>query len=102
LWQQVRRLLRTFPKHLCLVQVGCYFEAYNAGAPTLAKALGLKLKPNWRGFKFSCGFPARFLPKMLDALKSQRMPLVIVRQTGRELSHTKERLLDLIVEYPQG
>jgi retron-type reverse transcriptase len=100
--QQIHWVMRRFPKYLCLVQIGCYFEAFNAGAQTLAKALGLKLKTNWRGFKFGCGFPARFLPKMLVALKKQRTPVVIVRQTGRELSNTKERLPYLILEYPQG
>ncbi|MBV6506263.1 MAG: hypothetical protein ILNGONEN_01836 [Syntrophorhabdaceae bacterium] len=102
LWQQIRWLQRTFPKQLCLVQIGCYFEAFGASAQTLAKALDLKLKTNWRGFKCGCGFPTRLLPKMLAKLKQQRMPVVIVRQTGHELSQTKERLFDVILEYPEA
>jgi retron-type reverse transcriptase len=98
--QQIRWLLRTFPQHLCLVQIGCYLEAFNTGAQTLAKVSDMKLKKHWRGFQCSCGFPQRFLPKILAELQEQRVPVVILRQTGRELSHTKERLLDLMVEYP--
>lgn len=84
------------------MQIGCYFEAFDAGARDLAKAFSLKLRNNWRGFKCGCGLPTRLLPKMLAKLKQQRMPVVIVRQTGRELSHTKERLLAELIEYPEN
>lgn len=83
------------------MQIGCYFEAFGAGAQTLAKVAGIKLKKNWRGFRFGAGFPQRFLPKILAELEKQRVPVTILRQTGHELRHTKERLCALIVEYPE-
>jgi retron-type reverse transcriptase len=99
--QQVYWLQRQFEGHLCLIQIGCYFEAFNAGAETLAKTLGLRLKKNWRSFAYGCGFPQRFLTKMLAELKKQRVPVVIIRETGRELYKAKERLPYMILEYPQ-
>ncbi len=99
--QQVRWLERQFASHLCLIEVGCYFEAYDRSAQQLAQALGLKLQPRWRGFAYGCGFPRRFLPKILAQLKKQRAPVVVVRETGRELYKTKERSIYLILEYPQ-
>jgi hypothetical protein len=67
----------------------------------LAKALGLKLKTNWRGFARSCGFSQNKLPAVLSKLKAQRLPVVVVKETGRFLRHTKERLMAMIIEYPE-
>ena len=44
--------------------------------------------------------PQQQWPKMAAKIKKLRMPVVVVRQTGRELYNTKERLPDLILEYP--
>lgn len=68
----------------------------------LAQATGMKVQKNWRGFSSGCGFPRRYLPKILAELKKQRVPVVVVRETGRELYRAKERLPYLIIEYPQG
>ncbi|MDZ7302684.1 MAG: hypothetical protein ONB44_11170 [candidate division KSB1 bacterium] len=48
--QQIRWLLRTFPHHLCLIQIGSYYEAYGWQAVVLQQATGLALNQNWRGF----------------------------------------------------
>jgi len=97
--QQARWLQRQFDGYVCLIQIGNYFEAFNAGAYRLAEKLKLKLQKNWRGFAVGCGFHHRLLPNRLAELKKQRVPVVVVRQTGRELYKTKERLPALMVEY---
>ncbi len=83
------------------MQVGYYFEAYREGALKLAKASGLKLLENWRGFSVGCGFPKSKLGEIVSGLKEQGVPLVIVKQTGRELYKTKERIIDLVLEFPE-
>lgn len=102
LWQQVRWLLRTFPHHLCLVQVGCYFEAFGWQAEVLHQATGLAPNQNWRGFAQACGFPQKKLLAVLSKLKAQRLPVVIVGETGRFLRHAKERLITMMIEYPEN
>ena len=83
------------------MQVGYYFEAYREDALKLAKVTGLKLLENWRGFEAGCGFPKSKLGQIVSGLKEQGVPVVIVKQTGRELYKTKERLIDLILEFPE-
>ena len=97
--QQVRWLQGNFEGHICLIQIGCYYEAFGTPAEKLAGVLGLSLRRDWRGFALACGFPQQHWPKMAAQLKKLQMPAVIVRQTGRELYHAKERLPALIVEY---
>ncbi len=98
---QVHWERRNFKKHVVLVQLGCYYEAFNTSAEVLAKALNLHLKQNWRGFACACGFPQKMLLPMLAELKKQRVPLVLLRETGREGRHAKQRALHLILEYPE-
>lgn len=98
---QVHWLQYRFKGYLCLIEIGCYFEAFNADAEKLAPLLGLRLQKNWRGFACSCGFPRRFLRPNLGKLKQLRVPVVVVRETGRELYRTKERLPYLLLEYPK-
>jgi MutS domain I len=93
--------LRTFPHHLCLIQVGCYFEAYGWQAEVLQQTAGLKRKAKWRGFAPACGFPKEQLPAVLSKLQQQRLPLVVVEETGYELPHAKERLITAMIEYPE-
>ncbi len=100
--QQVRWLQRHFKGSLCLIQIGCYYETFDHDAVRLAQSAGLKLQQNWRGFAQGCGFHRRWLPRILARLKQQRVPLVLVAETGRELYQTKERLPQLMWEYPQG
>jgi hypothetical protein len=80
--------------------VGCYFEAYGWQAEVLLQA-GLKRKARWRGFAPACGFPKKQLPAVLSKLKPQRLPLVVVEETGHELRHAKERLIAAMIEYPE-
>ncbi|MGH7492774.1 MAG: reverse transcriptase domain-containing protein [bacterium] len=100
--QQVYWLRRQFKGYLCLVQIGRYFEAFNSCAETLSRFLGLRLEKNWRGFACGCGFPRHLLPQMLVELKKHRLPVVVVRETGREVYKAKERLPELIIEYPEN
>ncbi|MCI0697289.1 RNA-directed DNA polymerase [candidate division KSB1 bacterium] len=100
--QQIRWLLRTFPHHLCLVQVGSYFEAYGWQAEVLHQAAGLNLNAKWRGFSPACGFPKKQISAVLSKLKSQRLPVVVVEETGHELRHTKQRLIAMMIEYPEN
>lgn len=97
--QQVRWLQRQFQGCLCLIEIGSYFETFNADAKKLAATLELKLQKNWRGFAWGCGFQRRLLAPLLAELQNQRVPIVIVRQTGRELCGTKERLPALMMDY---
>jgi len=101
LWQQVRWLQKHFKGFLCLIQIGCYYEAFDQDAKQLAEAAGLKLQKRWRGFALGCGFHRCWRSKVLAKLKQQRVPLVLVAETGRELYQTKERLPQLMWEYPQ-
>jgi hypothetical protein len=96
---QVHWLQYQFKGYLCLIEIGCYFEAFNADAQKLAPLLGLRLQKNWRGFASSCGFPRRFLMLNLGKLKRLRIPVVVIRETGRELYRTKERLPYLLLEH---
>jgi len=98
---QIHWLQYQFKGYICLIEIGCYFEAFNADAQKLAPLLNLRLQKNWRGFAYSCGFPRRFLMKNLGKLKNARVPVVVVRETGRELYRTKERLPYLLLEYPK-
>ncbi|MDZ7319997.1 MAG: reverse transcriptase/maturase family protein [candidate division KSB1 bacterium] len=100
--QQVQWVHHQFKDHLCLIEIGCYFEAFDAHAKRLAQSAGLRLQKDWRGFAYGCGFPRRLLMKVLAELKRQKIPAVIVRETGRELYKTKERLPELILEYPEN
>ena len=99
--RQINWLLRNFKSYVCLVQVGYYFEAYRKNAIKLAKISGLKLLENWRGFGVGCGFPQSKLGQIVSGLKEQGVPVVIVKQTGRELYKTKERMIDLVIEFPE-
>lgn len=99
---QVSWVQHAFKTHVVLFQLGCYYEAYNASAEVLAQAAGLRVQPRWRGFARGCGFPQRLLLPVLAALKKQRLPVVLVRETGRAARHAKQRALDLIIEYPEG
>lgn len=96
---QVSWVQHAFKTHVVLFQLGCYYEAYNASAEVLAQAAGLRVQPQWRGFARGCGFPQRLLLPVLAALKKQRLPVVLVRETGRAARHAKQRALDLIIEY---
>jgi len=98
--QQVRWLQRNFDGQICLIQIGCYYETFGPQAQKLAGVLHLSLRKNWRGFALACGFPQQHWPKMAAQLEKLRMPVVIARQTGRELYHAKERLPAWMVEYP--
>jgi hypothetical protein len=98
---QIRWLLRTFPKHVCLIQIGSYVEAYGHQALVLQQATGLSLNQNWRGFPQACGFSQSQLSAMLSQLQQQRLPVILVQETGRFLRHTKERLITMIIEYPE-
>ncbi len=100
--QQIQWVLRSFPQYICLVQIGCYFEAYNQQAVALQKATGLALNLKWRGFSQACGFPQKKLVAVLSKLKAQRLPVVVVQETGRYLRHAKERLIAMLIEYPEN
>jgi hypothetical protein len=99
--QQVRWLHRRYSSFACLIEIGRYFEAFDQSAQTLARAADLTLHKKWRGFAWGCGFPRGHLLRVLNQLKRQKVPVVVVRETGRLLYHAKERLPALIVEYPQ-
>ncbi len=101
LQQQVRWLRWKFRGYLCLIEIGCYYEAFQEDAHRLANLLGVQLHENWRGFRAGCGFPRQDLIKMLAVLKSHRAPVLVVRETGRELHNAKERMPYLILEFTQ-
>jgi hypothetical protein len=63
------------------------------------KFAGLKLLKNWRCYATGCGFPCRLLTKILNILKKARVPVVVVKQTGREQLNTKERRIALILAF---
>lgn len=96
---QVRWLRAHFHRYLCLIEIGRYFEAFEADARRLASLCGWHLHKNWRGFGVGCGFPRGQLRRVLVKLKEEGVPVLVVRQTGRELYATKERLPYLLLEF---
>jgi len=98
---QVNWLLQNFEGYVCLIEVGCYFEAYQNQARKLAAAVQLHLLSNWRGFGVGCGFPTSRLKQIVFELRQQRIPVVIVKQTGRERYTARQRSIDLIVEFSE-
>lgn len=102
LQQQVRWLRWRFAGHLCLVAIGCYYEAFGADAQRLAALTGLRLHETWRGLRFGCGFHRKHRHGILARLKEQRVPLVLIHETGRELYGTKERMPYVMVEFPSN
>ena len=70
--QQVRWLRWKYRSHLCLIEVGSYFEAFGGDARRLACLCGLHLQKNWRGFSVGCGIPQRDVVKILAKLKTVR------------------------------
>lgn len=97
---QVLWLKRAFKGRLILVQIGGYYEAFDASAEVLSQAAGLRLNQNWRGFASGSGFPQTLLAAVLAKLKKQKLPVVIAHETGREAQHAKQRALSMIIEYP--
>lgn len=100
LQQQVRWLRRHFKGYLCLFEIGSYYEAFGPDAQRLADLTGLRLHEFWRGLHFGCGFSRKHLHSILARLKAQRLPLVLIHETGRELHSTKERMPYLILKFP--
>jgi len=97
--QQIRWLRRKYKDFVCIIQIGCYFECFERDAEILSKISGYRLRQNWRGFRYGCGFPNGLLEGLREELRVRRVPYIIVRQTGRELYRTKERLPYLLVRY---
>ncbi|MBD3338829.1 MAG: hypothetical protein GF353_06965 [Candidatus Lokiarchaeota archaeon] len=97
--QQVRYYSEQFRNYLILFQVGCYYESYQNSAKQLMKITGYKEKKNWRGFSSAVGFHQRFLPKVCKKLDDNKVSYVIVRQTGKHLHNTMERLPFLKVQF---
>ncbi len=97
--QQVKWLCRKYQNYICIIQIGCYYECFNANAVRLFALTGFALKKQWRGFSYGCGFPKKLLDDVMDELRMLKVPFVIVRQTGRELYRAKERLPYLLVKY---
>ncbi len=90
--QQVHYFTRIFKKNLILFQVGCYYEGYGAAAEQLHALTGYQVKLNWRKFEKVCGFHQRLLNKVCQTLESQKVSYLIMKQTGRYLKFTMERV----------
>ena len=90
---------RVFPKAACLIQIGCYYEAYGRSAIMLHRALNYQLKPNWRNFTYACGFHQRLLERVCQKLAEKKVNYVVIRQTGNYLQRTMERLPSVQVEF---
>lgn len=90
--QQVYYYTKLFPGSLLLVQVGCYYEAYNQQAEQLRAATGYQIRKNQRRFWKTCGFHQRFLERVCQKLEEQKISYAIIHQTGRYLYQTMERV----------
>jgi hypothetical protein len=97
--QQVRYFHKIFKLALVLMQIGCYFKCFGDATQQLSTLMGYQLKPVWRGLNQACGFHQRFLPKVAATLNAKQLPYVIVRQTGKYLRATLERLPQVRVEF---
>ena len=96
---QVVFYTKLFPDTVVLFQVGCYFEAYGLAARKLSATLKYQLRRKGRGFSPACGFHQRFLNKVCCQLEANKVNYVIIRQTGRLLSFTRERLPQVRVQF---
>lgn len=100
--RQVNLVHRLFKSHVCLIQVGCYFEIFGEHAPAMAEQLGLNLLHGWRGWQDACGFNQRRLPQVVKKCIDNKISIAIICQTGRESSFAKERLPALVIEPQSG
>jgi len=89
--QQALFFARRFAKSVVLLQIGCYYEAFEDSAKHLSECTGYKLKRDWRSFQFACGFHKRLLPKACEKLESHKISYVIICQTGKEMVAAMER-----------
>lgn len=72
-----------------LMQVGCYYELFDADARRASSMLGLRSLPPRPGFQARCGVPERKLPWLLHSLRAR--DVLVVRQTGRLSGWLHER-----------
>ncbi len=96
--RQVQLLHRLFLDEVCIIQVGCFFEIFGKKVIELSQALRLQPLSDWRGWSHACGFHQRLLGAMVVKLVSQRISVIVVRQTGKESAFAKERLPTLLIQ----
>jgi len=97
--QQVKYFRKQFIGHLIFFQVGCYYEAYGRAADQLATVMNYQIQKKWRGFNRACGFHQRFLERVCHELEKQKISYAIIKQSGRYLNQTMERVPFLRVEF---
>ncbi len=96
--RQVSWLGWKYGNYARLIQIGNYYEVLGKQAVELAPALDVNVIKGWRGYRHACGFPAKLLPRMVKKLEHAKIPVLAVRQTGRECLYAKERLPYMIID----
>ncbi|MBN2090837.1 hypothetical protein JW964_14585 [candidate division KSB1 bacterium] len=96
---QVVFFTRLFPNALRLYQIGCYYETFGHQAQKLHELLGYQLKTNWRNFSCASGFHQRHLERVCELLEEKQVEYLVIRQTGKYLIYTMERMPYKHVEF---
>ena len=97
--QQVSYYSKRYANTLLLFQIGCYYETYGRGAKKMHSVLNYQLKRKWRGFAVACGFHRKYLGKVVKVLEENGISYMILKQTGKYLSNTRERIPVKRVEF---
>lgn len=77
---QYRFFADRFPDALALIQVGCFFECYDAQAERALRLLKLRRLKARRGVRVRCGFPVRLLPRYRTRLLREGLPVAVIRE----------------------
>ncbi len=96
---QVNFFTRIFSQSIVLIEIGCYYEAFGPSAQKLHALLGYRRKAGWRNFSCASGFHRRLLPRVCQQLDKIAMNYTVIRQTGKYLTATMERLPVLQVQH---
>lgn len=76
---------------LVFFQVGCFIEFYGMHAKVAQKVFGLRVKYYHKRLRPRCGFPVKRLQEYINIAVREKIPFVVVSQTGREGVRVMER-----------
>jgi retron-type reverse transcriptase len=75
---------RKYQGYLVFFQVGCFIEFYGRHANVAQKLFGLHVKYYHKRLRPRCGFPLKRLNEYIDVAVREKVPFVVISQTGRE------------------
>jgi len=75
---------KKFKGFLVFFHVGCFIEFYCMHAKLVQKLFGLQVKYCHKRLRPRCGFPLKRLNEYIDVAVREKVPFVVISQTGRE------------------